>query len=461
VFPPTLLGAAVPAALREGWALSASFYGRSAFAVLLAMLPRVAWAVPSFAEQTGQPCAACHVGAFGPQLRQFGRDFKLGGYTADDGSSHFPPVAATVYGSFTRTQQPQAGGAARWFAANDNAALDQVSLYYAGLISRHVGAFAQVTYDGVARQLQIDNLDLRYARERHILGVDTQWGLTLNNSPTVSDLWNSTPVWGFPYNQSGLAPVPVAATLIDGGLGQQVVGFGGYALWDRWVYTEADIYEGLSRGFRNAVGTVPVSGVPSLANAAPYWRVALQHDWGRSYGEVGAYGIVARLAGDEAGMPGPAERIRDVAVDANWQFVFDPRWVTGDVISAHATVIGESQDWGGSAGGYRARPQDRLTTMRVDVSYSIGATYTPTVSLFQTSGTSDPALWGTPGGNPGSAGYIAEIAYVPFGKPKSFIGWGNLRLALQYVGYWQFDGQSRGASANNNVYASLWLAWHF
>jgi hypothetical protein len=38
-----------------------------------------AHAVPAFAVQTSQPCAACHVGAFGPQLKPFGRDFKLHG----------------------------------------------------------------------------------------------------------------------------------------------------------------------------------------------------------------------------------------------------------------------------------------------------------------------------------------------------------------------------------------------
>jgi hypothetical protein len=38
-----------------------------------------ALALPSFAVQTGQPCAACHVGAFGPQLKPYGRDFKLHG----------------------------------------------------------------------------------------------------------------------------------------------------------------------------------------------------------------------------------------------------------------------------------------------------------------------------------------------------------------------------------------------
>src|SRR6266702_3930555 len=44
-----------------------------------------ALAVPSFAIQTGQPCAACHIGAFGPQLTPYGRAFKIGGYTQGGG----------------------------------------------------------------------------------------------------------------------------------------------------------------------------------------------------------------------------------------------------------------------------------------------------------------------------------------------------------------------------------------
>ena len=51
----------------------------AALATLFAAPP--AQAVPSYAEQTGQPCQACHVGGFGPQLTPFGREFKLGGYT--------------------------------------------------------------------------------------------------------------------------------------------------------------------------------------------------------------------------------------------------------------------------------------------------------------------------------------------------------------------------------------------
>ena len=59
------------------------------------------------------------------------------------------------------------------------------------------------------------------------------FGLTLNNNPTVSDLWNSTPAWGYPYTSSPLAPTPAAATLIDGGLAQQVAGLGAYAFWQK------------------------------------------------------------------------------------------------------------------------------------------------------------------------------------------------------------------------------------
>jgi len=99
-------------------------------------------AVPSFAVQTGQQCEACHVGAFGPQLTQLGRQFKLNGYTMSDGGDHFPPLAAMALTSFTHTKADQPGGAAPGFRGNDNVALDQVSLFYAGrLFDDHTGAF--------------------------------------------------------------------------------------------------------------------------------------------------------------------------------------------------------------------------------------------------------------------------------------------------------------------------------
>src|ERR1039458_8691604 len=70
----------------------------------LMALTRGAEALPSFAVQTGQPCAACHVGAFGPQLTSYGRDFKLYGYINDNTKKHSLPISVSDLFTFTHTQ---------------------------------------------------------------------------------------------------------------------------------------------------------------------------------------------------------------------------------------------------------------------------------------------------------------------------------------------------------------------
>jgi len=423
--------------------------------------PRAANAVPSFAQQTGQPCAACHVGAFGPQLTKFGRDFKLNGYTAGDGKNHGLPIAVTTLLSFTHTNNDQPAPPAPHFADNNNFALDQVSLYYAGKIAPGVGGFVQVTYDGIAHQLHIDNADVRYAHDSELFGEDIVYGFTANNSPTVSDLWNSTPVWGFPYNSSPLAPTPTAATLIDGGLGQRVAGAGAYAMWNDLVYSEFDLYRGLGYDVLNATGIVPVAGTDKTEGVIPYWRLALQQQMGRHYAEFGTYGLNASVNPGGVDIPGHVDQFTDLALDANYQFTFNPRNVVSDMISAHATLIHEDGWLGASQIINGAVPFHGLDTFRADVSYSFGATVTPSIQYFQTKGTSDAAYFGTPNGSPNTSGMIAEVAYVPWGKPDSFITWGNVRLAVQYVSYFRFDGETNNAAANNALYFSVWAAAHF
>ena len=153
----------------RGCILRLRFILRFAFGLILAafllLRPITATAVPSFAGQTGQPCAACHVGAFGPQLTKFGREFKLNGYTATDNKKHGLPLAVTTTCSFTRTSNDQPGPAAPHFASNNNFAMDQASVYYAGKIAGGFGAFIQLTYDGVADQGHVDNADIRYAHD--------------------------------------------------------------------------------------------------------------------------------------------------------------------------------------------------------------------------------------------------------------------------------------------------------
>src|SRR5262245_25579464 len=105
--------------------------------LLLAPFAQYAGALPSFAQQTGQPCSTCHVGGFGPQLTPFGRSFKLGGYTLAAKDVHSIPVAAMLVSSYTRTQKDQPGDAGPHDGANDNFSLQEASLFLAGRVSDH------------------------------------------------------------------------------------------------------------------------------------------------------------------------------------------------------------------------------------------------------------------------------------------------------------------------------------
>src|SRR5215469_15147651 len=175
-----------------------------ALLTVLVALPRVASAVPSFATQTGLPCAQCHVMAFGPQLTEYGRQFKLNGYTfrKQDGGLNIP-LSATAIASYTNLSK--GAPAPSPFSDKENLALQQVSVYFAGRITDHLGAFVKGTYDNIFDTKAWDTLDVRYARALDIGGHATILGIDVNNNPTAQDLWNSTPVWGFPYIAPELA----------------------------------------------------------------------------------------------------------------------------------------------------------------------------------------------------------------------------------------------------------------
>src|SRR5690348_3016158 len=157
----------------------------------LGALANPAHALPSYARQTGQTCAMCHTGL--PELTPLGREFKLNGYVQGGGDEKgLPRIAAMIQGGFTHTEKGQPGGAAQHFGPNDNFELDQASLFYGGAIwaEQGLGAFIQGTYDGVAREFTWDNLDVRLARQTELFGQDLTYGVTLNNNPSVQDVWN-------------------------------------------------------------------------------------------------------------------------------------------------------------------------------------------------------------------------------------------------------------------------------
>lgn len=425
-----------------------------------------AHAVPSFARQTGMPCSQCHTIAFGPALTQYGREFKLNGYTWGEGD-HPMPLAMMVQGGFSHSDAPLPEPAATHFSTNDNLSVDQVSLFYGGRLSEHLGAFAQVTYSGEDRHTSWDNLDVRYARAIGFAGTDAVVGLSVNNNPTVQDLWNSTPAWSFPYISSGLLPGPTAATLIEGGLAQTVLGVTGYAMIHKHLYLEGGVYRGLSDRWLRKVG-LTADDNPHMDGAAPYWRLAYQDDKDPRYFSIGVFGMTARFQPDPT--VADENRYTDLGLDAVYQHSAGDR----SSLSVQASYIHENQNLTAAFNsGGSERPGDRLNTFRMDASFAYLQTWGLSAGIFDISGSSDAALYapgevsGSLNGSPDSRGYILQFDYVPFGKMKSWARpWVNFRLGLQYTGYLKFnggttnyDGSGRSASQNNSLFLFYWMAF--
>ena len=454
-----------------------------------------ALAVPSFARQTGMACEACHT-VF-PELTHFGRMFKANGYILDnvkqvqDVSSKkeqllelasIPPLSIMLQVSYTQLRQSvpdQANVDVPGKAQNGTVGFpQQFSLFYAGKIAPHVGAFIQATYDNAGGTFGIDNTDLRFA-DMMILPDDHSlvYGISLNNNPTVQDLWNSTPAFGFPYAASNAVVSPLAATQIDGSLAQEIAGLTAYAFWNESVYAEVGGYRSAKQGVTNSVtgAAGPLDGTTSnvISGVAPYWRIAYEHNWGAHSIEAGLYGLdVKLLPGASSSGPSPLQspynRFKDVAEDLQYQYVGDEH-----IVTVQATRIHERMDLAGSlAVGATANPSNQLTTTRFWTTYYYRRRVGATAQYFQTTGSSDPILYPAPApgangvitgvvtsanGSPGTRGWVAEANYLP---------WLNTKLTLQYTAYTKFNGSSanydglgRSASANNALYLLLWFSY--
>jgi hypothetical protein len=418
-------------------------------------------ALPSFARQTSLPCTACHT-AF-PALTDFGRAFKLNGYLLSSGESKLPPIAFMAQPSFTHTNKKQKPKPASGFNTNDNFALNQASVFYGGrIIPDYVGAFVQGTYDGVEHEFAWDNADVRFAHTTSIAGQELAYGITANNNPTVSDLWNTTPAWTFPYSTSGLAPGPAAAPLIQGGLAQEVVGLGGFGMWNDNVYVEADGYMSLSRNALDALGPDPEDD-PEIKDIAPYWRIAGQHNWDNNYLEVGTFGLYAATHPGRDKSEG-ADHTVDVGFDAQYQYSGDKH-----DFSVLTSFILEENDWDASKQlGLSSNSHDSLYSFSLTPSYLYDKTYGLTVNYFSIWGDKNEDLYGTRTGSPDSNGFVFQLDWLPLNKNggPSFWPYSNIKLSLQYTLYTEFDGSSsnfdgagRDASDNNTLYLQAWIAF--
>jgi hypothetical protein len=438
-------------------------------ALMVLALPRTASAVPSFARQTGMPCSQCHTLSFGPALTAYGRQFKLNGYTFGEGE-HPMPIALMAQGGFSHTDVAPPDPQFPHFAANDNLAVDQVSVFVATRLSEHIGMFSQATYSGEDRHFSWDNTDIRYARPLKLFGTDAIVGISVNNNPTVQDLWNSTPAWAYPYITSPLVPGASAAPIVSGGLAQVVLGATAYTMIHDHVYLEAGAYRGLSDRWLGNVGLYPDNNA-HVNGAAPYWRAAYQFskgDRGEHYFSVGTFGLDVKLQPDPT-VP-DTNRYTDVALDATYQYTPEG---PGSII-ANASLIHEKQqlDATFNAGG-SDNATNHLTALEIDASYAWRQTWSAGVGFFDIRGGNDATLYG-PGqfsgsasGSPDTRGFTMQFECVPLGKLQSWgRPWVNLRVGLQYTAYLRFnggtsnyDGFGRSASQNNSLFLFSWMAF--
>ncbi len=398
-------------------------------------------ALPTFARQTGMPCNSCHNGNF-LALNAFGRNFKLKGYTlttakniekksTKDNSSYLslpelPGISAMMQISLTNTKADIPG------QQNNAVRLpQQLSLFLAGRLSDHMGIFSQFTYANGDSGFAMDNTDLRYANSTLISGKTLDFGFTLDNNPTVGDLWNSTPAWGFPYSGSDIAAGPSAGDFLSS-LGGAVGGIGAYGMLDNKFYGKFSLY-------RNT-NTNSIDGSENvLKNSAPYWRLAWQTNFNNDYLMIGTYGISARVYPQAFNIPtgvgGPSSKYLDTAID----FQYEHPLSGNNSLVMHGSYLNEKRTDLDMNGGYLAGNNSTWNFAKFDIEYNLDNKWRPGVVLFNANTGDD---------NLDNNGYILDLSYFPAE---------NLQFQAQYTAYNKFDGISSNSSDNNSLFFMFWL----
>ena len=398
--------------------------------LVLCLQASSSFAVPSFARQTGLQCSSCHTAY--PQLNAFGREFKIHGYTLIGGdmskvnNSGFSPLATAPLSMMIQTNWSELKKAPDADTDNSQVKLpSQLSLFYAGRITDKLGAFAQITAEQ-GESFSQDNTDIRYADQTELGGMPLSYGVSLNNSPTVQDPWNSTPVWSFPWFEAGY-DYAFPDTLISS-LGGSVAGMTAYGFWDEHFYGEAGAYQ--------SANTDGARTGEAIKNNAPYWRFAYTANAGEFNWMVGTFGM-------DATVYDPTEQgqgITDIALDSQLQWMLN----NDQTLTVDASYIHESQPH-----------SEHLANSMLNATWYFDHTFGATVGYRGTTSSShalapdDDYRW-FDAGDLGATAYQMQLDYMP---------WLNTRFALQYTVYSKVDGTSHHASDANQLMLGGWVVF--
>lgn len=408
----------------------------------LMMFASMTQALPSFARQTGEACTACHVQAFGTSLTPRGRDFKLKGYT-EGNASNLLPLSLTVQGGglFDLTSNQD-----RYSYRPTNSSFFSGSLFYAGRVYDHLGAYVQGSYwlyPDSGRDLgYLDKVDIRFANQFDAAGQHVDYGVSINNEPGVQDLWNTNGVWGTSiiptfhgFFDSVISPIPLA----DRGLSGHVVGASAYSLVNKLLYVEAGGYGSLPGDVQKGIGRDNDGLNKVIDGAAAYWRIALQHQWDGHYVSIGHFGLRAdtslRLPNNVSVLAfNPTYAANsDLGVDATYQYLANPEHIF-ELKGRYVRETRDASQIAFDASTFGFITQKYQTTAD---SFSIGSTYTWQQTIGLSAGYNQYffarkfSLFGDD-----MKFFTAELSYTPFGKSNSWAApWANLRLSLGYFNY--------------------------
>lgn len=353
---------------------------------------------------------------------------------------------------------------------------DQVSIYYAGRVTDNIGTWIQLTYDGTAGTVGIDNNELRYANHSD----DRKWvyGTFLNNTPGMQDVYNTPqgafgiPLFNVPslYNQ-GTGTGGGLRAPIFGNLATNSVGGGEYVFFDDSLYAEISGYHSGTPG-TIAVGNAALQSgsLGAIDGVSPRARLAYEKDWGKNSLEVGVIGQqLSYLPGSipdtfaTAKSPVTANQYIDGGFDWQYQHIGDDNIVTflGGVTRERQS---NNPAFVATSGGTSySNTVDFLTQTSLTAEYYYRRHYGGIINWVNTTGTND-ALMNGGNGSPNNQYWVFELDYMP---------WLNTKFILQYDAYtivngsqspfYAFNGNAGGvngkASDNNTLVVGLWMGF--
>lgn len=446
------------------------------------------YALPNFTRQTGQKCAACHLNI--GELTPTGRQFKLMGYST---GNYAVPLSVMGVLSNTKIRDTSSSAMPQTFMPMNGSNLpEEASVIVAGKFYEDIGGNVKLTYNAVnttplfnSQGVQtgtkvggdtfLDTSEIRNSRDILVGDFKALVGVTLNNAPAIQDLWNISPVNGYPYRTSNLLSAwgigqfgPT--TMIDGSLNSQVAGLGVYAMVNDRIYVE---FAGYTR-FLSPLQLISVAGPVNTVSKSmsPYWRLAYNSVQGPHSFMLGTFGMITSLENDPNISGSSSGKYTDIGFDAAYQHITDEHsWTT------KVTYITEHVKWDSQAvtNMNHDANQSQLNTLKARISYDYKRQAGAHAFTFYTNGSTDINYWAynpnpvaltgacnqnnsqlafcSANGSPKTSGYGFELYYVP--TPY-------VHVALQQTFYNNFLGGSsfidnssgnvRAAKDNNLTY---------